>query len=134
MIHEDYLLKLIQELGQFLRRIVNGESSNSAVELNKKLEQFAYEVLRLPATLILSLRTEELIELFTMSDRMVIEKCYLSAEANRLKATVETDTQEKRRLQERAVFFYTLALPDISGEIAAFAKNHLKNLANEATN
>jgi hypothetical protein len=134
MIHEDYLLKLIQELGQFLRRIVNGESSNSAVELNKKLEQFAYEVLGLPATLILSLRTEELIELFTMSDRMVIEKCYLSAEANRLKATVETDTQEKRRLQERAVFFYTLALPDISGEIAAFAKNHLKNLANEATN
>jgi hypothetical protein len=128
MIRQDYLLNLIEQLGKFLRQAIAGESVNSDIELNQTLEQLTDEILGLPVSLITSLQPEELIHLFELSDRMVVEKCYLTAEINRLKAIVEKDSDEKERLQERAVFFFDLILPQLSGKIAEEAHKHLSEL------
>ena len=134
MIQQDYLLGLIQQLGKFLRRAVRAESASSEIELNQQLEQMTDEILGLPIVLITTLPAEELIELFELSDRMVIEKCYLSAEINRLKAEVEKDVAEKNRLEERAVFFFNMIIPDLTGTIAETAKQHLHHLTDESVN
>lgn len=134
MIQQDYLLGMIQQLGKFLRRAVSGESASSEIELNQQLEQLTDEILGLPITLITTLPAEKLIGLFEMSDRMVIEKCYLSAEINRLKAEVENDFAEKNRLKERAIFFFTVILPELTGAVAESAKQQLSHLTDESVN
>ena len=83
MIQQDYLLGLIRQLGEFLRRAVSGESAISEQELNQQLERWTDEILGLPISLITALPTEELMGLFELSDRMVIEKCFLASYACR---------------------------------------------------
>ncbi|MCZ6671659.1 MAG: hypothetical protein O7C75_01845 [Verrucomicrobia bacterium] len=131
MIREDYLLRLIQQLGEFFRRTLGSVSANSSEELDQHLEQLAGEILGLPYTLIMALPPEELISLFEMSDRMVIEKCFVTAEIHRLRAQVEKDTELQKLFRERAVFFFETVTPDLHGELGEQAREHLNELASE---
>lgn len=133
MIREDYILRLIQQLGEFLRRSIRGTAAVSAEELDQHIEQLTGEILGLPTTLIVSLPPDNLIELFEMSDRMVVEKCFVTAEIHRLKAKVETDPGKRRKFLEKAVFFLDTVRQHLTGDLAALADKHLEDLKSELT-
>ena len=128
MIREDYLLRLIQQLGEFFRRTLGAQTSGSSEQLDLELEQMAGEILGLPAALVYTLPPEDLIELFEMTDRMVVEKCFLTAEINRLKAQVEDDAILREAFRERAAFFFSTIIPNLTGKLAEQARIHLREL------
>lgn len=125
MIRQDYLLRLIEQLGVFFRRALANESSANAETLTTQLDQLTDEVIGLPGELILSLPVEELISLFELSDRMVIEKCFLAGEINRIRAELETQPEEQAIHKDRAIFFFSMVLPHLSGKLKEQASRKL---------
>lgn len=122
---------MIQQLGEFFRRAAGVQRAESTEVLETHLEQLTDEILGLPSSIIMSLPPQELIELFELSDRMVIEKCYVTAEIHRLRAEVEEDPQSKLQFKERSVFFYDAVLPDLEGDLKETASKHLLELKSE---
>lgn len=131
MIQQDYLLRLIQQLGDFFRRTLAGKSTNSSEELDQHLEQLSEEILGLPSTLIMTLPPEEIINLFEMSDRMVIEKCFVTAEIHRIKSQLEEDPELQKLFRERAIFFFETIAANLQGELGEQAQEHLKELGSK---
>jgi hypothetical protein len=104
MIREDYILRMIQQMGEFIRRILNQNSSQESIEAD--LEEITGQWIGLPASMLLSLSVDEVYRLFEDSDRMVIEKSYLMSEIYRAKG-IETECNDtKIENFERALFFY----------------------------
>jgi hypothetical protein len=134
MIRQDYLLRLIEQLGVFFRRALAGESSGSSDELTTQLEQLTDEVIGLPGELVLTLPVDDLVSLFELSDRMVIEKCFLAGEINRIRAKLETGIESKTFHTDRAVFFFDIALPNLTGELKERTHKRLTDLTTERTN
>ncbi len=128
MIRQDYLLRLIEQLGVFFRRALANESSTSSEALASQLDQLTDEVIGLPGELILSLPVEELVSLFELSDRMVNEKCFLAGEINRIRAQLETQPVEQAIHKDRAIFFFSMVLPHLSGELKDQTNNKLDAL------
>lgn len=128
MIRQDYLLRLIEQLGVFFRRALANESSTSSEALASQLDQLSDEVIGLPGELILSLPVEELVSLFELSDRMVIEKSFLAGEINRIRAQLETHPEEQAVQKERAIFFFSMVLPHLSGELKDQTQKKLADL------
>ena len=128
MIRDDYLLRLIEQLGEFFRRTLGQEEGSAPEALEQELESLTGEILGLPPSWILAAPPEDLIALFELSDRMVIEKCYLTAEINRLKALQLQDEADRKPFQERAVFFFDTVLPELRGELRDQAVKHLADL------
>jgi hypothetical protein len=128
MIRQDYILQLIQQLGEFIRRAADSRSTTVDVELNLHLAQLTDEIIGLPSDLIMSLPADELVELFQVSDRMVIEKCFVAAEIHRLKAEHETDLERQSDYRDRALFFYLTIEPNLTGKLADEVRQRLEEL------
>ncbi|MDA0347107.1 MAG: hypothetical protein O3C43_02435 [Verrucomicrobia bacterium] len=128
MIRQDYILQLIQQLGEFIRRAADSRSITADGELNVHLEQLTAEVIGLPSELIMSLPADELVDLFQVSDRMVVEKCFVTAEIHRLKAENETNGERQTEYRERALFFYLTIEPNLTGKLADDVRQRLEEL------
>ena len=115
MIQQDYILRMIEQLGAFLRAIMRGEGS--AEKLEGELDEMAVECLGLPLVVLLALPKEEAYRLLEDSERLVSEKSYMMAEICRAKALVENEGALKESLQEKARFFYERAQGQIGGEV-----------------
>lgn len=128
MFRQDYILQLIQQLGEFIRRAADSRSTTVDVELNVHLEQITDEIIGLPSDMIMSLPANELVELFQVSDRMVIEKCFVAAEIHRLKAENETDRERQTEYRNRALFFYLTIEPNLTGKLGEDVRQRLEEL------
>jgi hypothetical protein len=128
MIQQDYILRLIQQLGEFFRRAADSRSIISDEEMNAYLEQVTGELIGLPTELIMSLPADELVGLFEVSDRMVIEKCFIAAEIHRLKADIETNGERQAEYRDRALFFYSVIEPNLTGNLKEEVRLRLEQL------
>ena len=104
MIREDYILRMIQQIGEFIRRILNQNSAQESIEAD--LEEITGQWIGLPASMLLSLSVDEVYRLFEDSDRMVIEKSYLMSEIYRAKGIGTECNDTKIENFEKALFFY----------------------------
>ena len=105
MIREDYILRMIQQIGEFIRRILNQSISQESIEAD--LDEITGQWIGLPASMLLSLSVDEVYRLFEESDRMVIEKSYLMSEIYRAKGIGSESNDTKIENFEKALFFYS---------------------------
>ncbi len=104
MLHRDYILNMIEQIGVLLRRIFNKSISNEDVEI--RLDELSDQWIGLPLSMLLSLPEEEVYRLFEDSNRMVIEKSYLMGDICRVKGTISQDKDRQRQYFEKALYFY----------------------------
>jgi len=105
MIREDYLMRMIEQIGAIIARILN--RSLSPEKLDEELDGAIEQWFGLPSSMLLSLPVEESYELIRDSDRMIVEKSYLMAEVYRAKGLAEDSAEASEAFFENALFFYS---------------------------
>lgn len=119
MIREDYIMRMIHQVGDLIRRILNRNISQENIE--EDLEALTEQWIGLPASMLLSLPVDHVYRLFEDSDRMVIEKSYLMGEIYRAKGIGSKLDSERFEHFEKASFFYRkcsgMVEPKLQGEI-----------------
>lgn len=104
MIREDYILRMIEEIGVLVRRILNRSVSKESIEAD--LEAATQQWIGLPADMLLSLSAEDAYRLLEDSDRMIVEKSYLMGEVCRAKGIGAESAEAEFGFFENALFFY----------------------------
>lgn len=104
MIREDYIMRMIEQIGVLVRRILNQNVSEENVEAD--LEALTQQWIGLPADMLLSLSVEHVHQLLVDSDRMVIEKSYLMGEIFRTKGLSADLIEAKIEYFGKALFFF----------------------------
>jgi hypothetical protein len=104
MIREDYIMRMIEQIGVLVRRILNQNVSEENVEAD--LEALTQQWIGLPSDMLLSLPVEHVHQLLVDSDRMVIEKSYLMGEIFRTKGLSADLIEAKIEYFEKALFFF----------------------------
>ncbi len=104
MIREDYIMRMIQQIGVLVARILNQSLSHE--EMDVEFEGLTVQWTGLPASMLLALSKEKVYSLFEESERMVVEKSYLMAEIYRAKGLSSESAESKREFLGNAKFFY----------------------------
>jgi hypothetical protein len=119
MIRTDYIIRLIEELGVFLRALM-GDRSNRfrpAEDLQAAVENSCQEGLGLSYTTIRAMTPEELLALFKSGGRTWLERCYLAAMLDACDAEIarrRIDIARARESAQRALYFYSVLLAEPS--------------------
>ncbi len=113
MIRQDYILRIIEEMGVMIRMLLGQQIT--AADFNRKLEDKALEWIGLPLSMLLELPEEETYRLIASTNRMVVENTFLMVEICYSKAMIEADSDKKQNYLDRAEFFIT-KLPEQTTE------------------
>lgn len=132
MIQQDYLLRMIEEMGIFVRRILGQELSGEtiATQVNALSEQW----IGLPASMLLDLPPEEACRFVEESERLVVEKIYLLAELSRVQGMTAEDPQEQRLRWANAVFFYARTIPLLDGKLKTTVEQRIQEVESVMAN
>jgi len=104
MIQRDFMLRMIEQIGSLVGRVLNRDISHENVGM--ELDAIAAEWIGLPSSILLGLPAEEVIRLFEDSNRMVAEKCYLMAEVCRAMGLIADDVARRDEFLAQARVFY----------------------------
>lgn len=115
MIQQDYILRMIEQLGAFLRAVMRGDRSRE--ELQGDLDEMAIECLGLPLVVLLSVPVEEAYRLIEDSERLVPEKAFMLGEICYAKANLAQEPAERGDFQEKSRYFFERAQGKIGGEM-----------------
>ncbi|MCF7688689.1 MAG: hypothetical protein K9M98_14595 [Cephaloticoccus sp.] len=106
---------MIERLGELVRTVMN---RNGSPERNQdQIDELAIELTGLPSTTLLTLPEAEVYRLIEESSRMVPEKCYVVAELCRVQGLLATNTEERRSLFNRALFFYQNCVAELEDKL-----------------
>ena len=116
MIRSDYILRLIEELGAFLRALMGDRSSGlKPADLQAAVENSCQQGLGLNYATIRGMTPEELIALFRSGGRTWMERCYLVATLDACDAEISrrrNDLARARESAQRALYFYGVLVAD----------------------
>ncbi|MCF3651460.1 hypothetical protein [Synoicihabitans lomoniglobus] len=127
MIRRDYLLAMIEQLGA-LARAATGKNM-PAEKLQVEMEDLSGQWIGLPTVVLFTLPVEELHRLIADSERLVSEKCFLTAELFRTKAEMATDDDSRRIFSGKALYFYhQSARAGFPPEIQSSITDHITTL------
>jgi hypothetical protein len=104
MIRQDYIMRLVEQLGVLFQRIFNKNLSSD--EADAGIDALFNEWIGLPSGMLLSLSAEDGYRLLEQSDRMLTGRCYLMAEVCRAKGLLSESDAVRRQFFEKALFFY----------------------------
>jgi hypothetical protein len=104
MIRQDYIMRLVEQLGVLFQRIFNKNLSNDEVDAG--IDALFNEWVGLPPGMLLSLSADDGYRLLEQSNRMLTGKCYLMAEVCRAKGLLADSETVRRQYFEKALFFY----------------------------
>ena len=130
MIQQDYILRMIEQLGAFLRAVIRGERSQEGLE--GELDEMAIECLGLPLVVLMSVPVEEAYRLIEDSERLVPEKAFMLGEICHAKANLCQSPSEKQSYHARARYLFERAQGKIGGEMESrIALRLASGVANE---
>jgi hypothetical protein len=117
MIRTDYILRLIEELGVFLRALMGDRSSRfrPAEDLQAAVEDSCQQGLGLSYATIRAMAPEELLALFRSGGRTWLERCYLAATLDACDAEISRrrcDVARARESGQRALYFYGVLIAE----------------------
>lgn len=105
MIREDYIMRMIEQIGVLVRRLLKQSNlTEDCVEAD--LEALTQQWIGLPADMLLSLPVNHVHQLFVDSDRLIVEKSYLMGEVYRVKGLGAESLEAKIEHFEKALFFF----------------------------
>ena len=123
MIRTDYIIRLIEELGVFLRALMGDRSSHvrPAEDLQAAVEDSCQQGLGLSYGTIRAMTPEDLLALFRSGGRTWVERCYLAATLDACDAEISRrrhDVTRARESAQRALYFYSVLIadPSVPGE------------------
>ncbi len=119
MIRQDYILRMIEQVGELVRRLLNREISQ--VDIETEFEELIDQWIGLPASTLLSLPASHVYRLLEDSDRMVMEKSYLMGEIHRAKGMGTEIVGKKMEHFECSLFFYNKC----SGQVDAMLQDEI---------
>jgi hypothetical protein len=117
MIRTDYILRLIEELGVFLRALM-GDRTNRfrpAEDLQAAVEDSCQQGLGLSYATIRAMAPEELLALFRSGGRTWLERCYLAGTLDACDAEISRrrrDVTRARESAQRALYFYGVLIDE----------------------
>ena len=114
MIQQDYLMRMIEQLGAFVRAIAGGKAGRE--QLDGQLDEMALECLGLPMVLLLALPPEEAYRLMEASERAVPEKAFLLGEMLVAKAATADSAAEAEAWRAKARYLFGRAKGQVGGE------------------
>lgn len=126
MIREDYIMRMIEQIGVLVRRILNQSVSEENVEAD--LEALTQQWIGLPSDMLLSLPVEHVHQLLVDSDRMVVEKSYLMGEIFRTKGLSADLIEVKIEYFEKALFFLSKCSKISNPELRQKIDQHVSEL------
>lgn len=80
MIRSDYVLRLIEQLGPFLKKIFGFRQVHKKQEAQAAIHQAFREVLNLDARLVLSLAVQDLKKLLSLDEAQGVAKCIVAGD------------------------------------------------------
>jgi hypothetical protein len=104
MIRQDYIIRLIEQLGVLFSRVLNKNASTEEIDAN--IDSLFDEWIGLPQSMLLALPAGESYRLFDESGRMVTGKCFLLAEVCRARGLMSDEGEARAGYFEKALFFY----------------------------
>jgi hypothetical protein len=117
MIRSDYILRLIEELGVFLRALMGDRTRRfrPAEDLQAAVENSCQQGLGLSYSTIRAMAPEDLLALCKSGGKTSMERCYLAATLDGCDAEIarmRSDAAHARESAQRALYFYGALIAD----------------------
>ena len=146
MIQRDYILRLIDQLGAFLRALVGSGSDvkrpekaiSDALQSDVALEKACQEAMGLSFRIIKEMAPDELVELLRSGGAIWVNRCFLVARLFEFHAEIAERVDQRDRAKQsiqRALYFYSLlrSKPEVPDEYCVQERfQHVVKLLAEA--
>jgi hypothetical protein len=113
MIEQDYVMRMIQDFGRLMRRLLGKEVARDTIE--EELDAISVQWMGLPSSMLLSLPAEEVYRLIMESERLVFEKSFMMAGLCRAQGMLSSGLAGQEDQFRKSLYFFNKCA-EIGGE------------------